>query len=192
MSHGSPGRLIVVSGPSGVGKTKVLDRLFECADLPLAASVSATTRPPRPGEQDGVDYHFLTREEFQRRRRQGQFLECFQVFDSGHWYGTLHSAVTAGLEAGKWLVLEIDVQGAKSVVRQYPDAVTIFIQPPSLEELENRLRGRGTESGQSLEERLQRAKQELRMAPHYRHQVTNDDLDQAVRRIHDILTQSGG
>jgi len=168
MSHGSPGKLIVVSGPSGAGKTKVLGRLYECADLPLAASVSATTRPPRPDEVDGVDYHFLTREEFQRRRRKGEFLECFQVFDSGHWYGTLHSAVTAGLDAGKWLVLEIDVQGAKSVVRQYPDAITIFIQPPSLEELENRLRRRGTESVESLEERLQRAKQELRMAPHYR------------------------
>ena len=110
------------------------------------ASVSATTRPPRPGESDGVDYHFLTPDEFERRRRAGEFIECFQVFDSGYWYGTLRSEAMAGLRAGKWVVLNIDVQGGMAVMEQFPDAVTIFVRPGSMEELERRLRGRDTEN----------------------------------------------
>ena len=192
MSGHARGKLVVVSGPSGAGKTTVLKRLFQSARGPLVSSVSATTRPPRPGEVDGVDYHFLTPEEFERRRARGEFLECFEVFQSGHWYGTLQSEVTSGLRAGKWVLLEIDVRGAMAVMERYPQAVTIFIRPPSLDDLERRLRDRGTESGQSLEERLGRARQEIRMAPHYRHQVVNDDVDGAVRRMYDILIRSGG
>ena len=140
------GRLIVISGPSGVGKTTVMRQLF--AQCPrLVASVSATTRPPRPDEQDGRDYHFLSPEEFDRRRQAGDFLECCEVFGRGYWYGTLKSEVTPRLAAGKWVVLEIDVQGTLAVLSQFPDAETIFIRPESLAELERRLRGRGTEIG---------------------------------------------
>jgi guanylate kinase len=185
------GKLVVMSGPSGVGKTTVLRRLLAGCSLPLRASVSATTRPPRPGEVDGVDYHFLSEEEFSRRRQQGEFLECYEVYSSGWWYGTLNSEVTSGLEAGDWIVLGIDVHGAFSVVDRYPDAITIFLRPSSLEELEKRLRGRGTEDEEALQRRLEQAKNELALADWYRYQVINDDLDRAVREICQILVCSG-
>ena len=139
-------RLVIVSGPSGVGKTTVMQEVFRRAPVPLAASVSATTRPPRSGEVDGKDYHFLTNDEFQLRRKRGDFLECCQVFGKDHWYGTLSSEVAAGFKAGKWVVLEIDVQGALTVIDRFADVISIFIQPGSPEELERRLRGRGTEN----------------------------------------------
>ena len=192
MAAVSRGKLVVVSGPSGAGKSTLLKRLFASPPVPLVSSVSATTRPPRPGEVDGVDYHFLTQEEFDRRRRRGDFLECFQVFDRGYWYGTLSSEVTPSLEAGKWVILEIDVQGARAVVERYPDAITIFIHPGSLEELEKRLRGRGTEREDALRRRLAWARHELAQAGEYCYQVINDNVDRAVRQICDILTQSGG
>jgi guanylate kinase len=156
--------------------------------VPLVASVSATTRPPRPGEIDGVDYQFLSDEEFALHRERGDFIECFQVFGRDHWYGTLASQVTPSLEAGKWVVLEIDVQGAQAVVERYPDAITIFVRPSSVEELERRLRGRGTEGEEAVQRRLARAREELRFADQYRHQVINDDVEEAVRSICDILT----
>ena len=129
MSTSHPGRLIVVSGPSGAGKTTVLKEVFARSKRPLVLSVSATTRPPRAGERNGVDYHFLSADEFQTRRANGEFLECFEVFGRGHWYGTLHDEVTPRLAEGKWVVLEIDVQGADAVVAQFPDAVTFFVRP---------------------------------------------------------------
>ena len=183
-----PGRLVVVSGPSGVGKTSVMRQVYQSCPLPLQRSVSATTRPPRPGETDGRDYHFLTNEEFQLRRKRGEFLECFQVFAQSCWYGTLWSEVTPGLTAGKWVVLEIDVQGALAVMEQFAEAVTIFLRPSSREELERRLRGRGTETEQSIRRRLAQADRELAQAGRYRYQVINDRLDQAVREICGLLT----
>ncbi|MGO8691779.1 MAG: guanylate kinase [Thermoguttaceae bacterium] len=183
------GRLVVVSGPSGAGKTTVLRRVLQSCRVPLAASVSATTRPPRPGETDGVDYHFLAPEEFDRRRRNGDFIECFQVFEEDDWYGTLRSEVSAGEQAGKWVVLNIDVHGALAVTEQFPDAITIFVRPSSLDELERRLRGRGTESNELIRRRLQTAKKELELADRYRYQVINDDVDLAVEQIDTILTQ---
>jgi len=182
--------LIVISGPSGVGKTTLLKKLFErCPQL--VASVSATTRPARPGEQNGVDYWFMPPEEFQARREQGDFLECFEVFGHGHWYGTPLSQVTPSLEAGKWVVLEIDVQGAMAVLERFPDAVTIFVRPSSPEELERRLRLRGTETEAVLQKRLAAARHELAFADRYRHQVLNDDVDRAVQEICDILKPHG-
>jgi guanylate kinase len=187
MASDARGKIVVVSGPSGAGKTTVMKRVFQTCELPLIQSVSATTRPPRPGEVNGVDYHFLTAEEFAARVRRGEFLECFEVFNHGYWYGTLRSEVQAGLKAGKWVVLEIDVQGAASVVGQHPEAITIFVRPHSVEELERRLRGRGTENEAALVRRLQRARDELAQQGQYRYVVINDDLDRAVREICDIL-----
>jgi guanylate kinase len=184
-----PGRIVIVSGPSGVGKTTVVHRVLAECPIPLTASISATTRPPRPGETHGVDYHFLGNEEFQSLRKRGEFLECYEVFGKGHWYGTPLSQVNAGIAAGKWVVLSIDVQGAITVMEKFPDAVSIFLSTGAIEELERRLRGRGTETEQSLQRRLAQARSELALAGRYRYQVVNGDLDQAVREICGILTR---
>ena len=186
----SQGRIVVISGPSGAGKTTVVKRLFQRCTR-LAASISATTRPPRPGEQQGVDYHFLTPQEFERRRQAGAFIECFEVFGRGYWYGTLWAEVTPSLEAGKWVVLEIDVQGALAVRQRYPGAITIFVRPSSSEELERRLTKRGTESAAAIERRLAVARHELACADQYQYQVLNDNVEQAVDRICEILVQNG-
>lgn len=184
------GKLIIISGPSGAGKTTVLGRLFERAPR-LVASVSATTRPPRPGERDGVDYHFLSTDQFAALRKAGRFLECCEVFGSGHWYGTLEDEVKPRLAAGEWVVLEIDVQGTLALLDRFPDAITIFVRPESLAELERRLRARGTESEAAIERRLEVARRELKLANRYQHQVLNADVNQAVEQIHDILFSQG-
>jgi guanylate kinase len=184
------GKLIIISGPSGAGKTTLLKRLYQQVPR-LAPSVSATTRPARQGEVDGVDYHFLTPDEFERRRAAGKFLECFEVFGRGFWYGTLASEVTPRLEQGKWVVLEIDVQGAFAVLQKYPHAITIFVRPGTSDELERRLRTRGTESELAIARRLEVARRELDCARRYQHQVINDDVERAVQEIVQILTQMG-
>lgn len=183
------GKLVIISGPSGAGKTTLLQRIFQESPLPLVASVSATTRPPRPGEQQDRDYHFLSRDEFALRREQGDFLESCEVYGQGDWYGTLRTEVTPSLASGKWVVLEIDVQGTISVLRQFADAVTIFVQPDSLNELERRLRERGTESPAALARRLDVARHELESKSLYRHLVTNDNVERAAREICEILNQ---
>jgi len=188
---GEAGKLVIISGPAGAGKSTVVRRLLEECKLPLVLSVSATTRPPRPTEQNGVDYHFLTLEQFEQRRQLGEFLECKEVFKLGHWYGTLRSEVTTGLKAGKWVILEIDVEGALAAIEQFPEAITIFLHSGSLEELESRLRGRKTESEESIQRRLAVAKMELKQIDRYRHEVVNDDVEQAVRDICEILTRYG-
>ena len=185
------GKLVIVSGPSGAGKSTVVQRLLADCPVPLWLSVSATTRTPRPGEQDGVHYHFLTPEEFQRRRARGDFLECKEVFGRGDWYGTLRSEVATGHAAGKWVLLEIDVQGALSVLDQVPDAMTIFLHPGSLEELEKRLQLRGTETRQSLARRLEVARAEMGYVGKYQYEVINDTVDRAVQEICAILRRCG-
>jgi guanylate kinase len=184
----SKGRLVVVSGPSGAGKTSVMRQVFQSCPVPLVRSISATTRPPRPGETDGTDYHFLSNEEFAELRKRGAFLESFEVFGQTCWYGTLWSEVTTGLNAGKWVVLQIDVQGAMAVAQRFSDAITIFLNPTSREELERRLRDRGTETEEALLQRLAAADYELLQASRYRYQVINDNMDQAVQDICGILT----
>ncbi len=181
------GNLVILSGPSGVGKNTVVERLLAASGGLVERSVTATTRPPRPGEKDGIDYYFLSPEEFDRRRAEGAFLECFQVFGTGHWYGTLASDVARRLKKGVWVLLAIDVQGARALVRQFPEAVTIFLLPPSEEELQRRLRQRGTETEESIQNRLARAKEELALASQYRYQVVNDDPDRAAQEILQIL-----
>lgn len=185
------GRLIVISGPSGAGKTTLVERLFAAAPGPLVSSISATTRPPRKGEQDGVQYHFLSKEDFRRRRERGDFLECFEVFGRGDWYGTLRDEVTPRLTAGKWVVLEIDIHGMQAVLREFPAAITIFVHPGSMQELERRLRDRGTESEPAIQRRLEEARKEMASAGQYRFCVVNDDVDRAVREVCDILTKPG-
>jgi len=190
------GKLIVISGPSGSGKSTVLKQVFAKSSAPLTFSVSATTRPPRQGEVDGRDYHFVSDEEFSRRREQGDFLECFQLFGdhehSGRWYGTLRDEVTSGLEDGKWVVLEIDVNGTRAVIEQFPDAVTIFVRPKSFADLQRRLEDRGTETGDSLNRRLAVAQGELETGDQYQHQIINDNLDNAVQSMCNILFQLEG
>jgi guanylate kinase len=182
----APGKLIVLSGPSGAGKTTLRDRLLKRNSDQIERSVSATTRQPRPGEVDGVDYHFLTAEEFQRRRAAGEFLESAQVYPD-LWYGTLKSEVATRLAAGKSVLLEIDVQGCRQVVGQNPAAVTIFVQPVSLEELERRLRERRTEDAASLARRLDTARQEMAAAASYHYRVVNEDLDRASEELQNII-----
>ena len=123
------GKLIIISGPSGAGKSSVVKRLIAESSLPLTLSISATTRPPRLGEVDGREYHFLAPEEFALRRKRGEFLECKEVFGRGTWYGTLLESVSTGLNLGKWVILEIDVQGALAVLGEFPQAITVFVHP---------------------------------------------------------------
>jgi guanylate kinase len=183
------GRVVVVSGPSGVGKTTLVDRLFQDCPLPLVRIVTVTTRPPRAGETDGVDYHFVSPARFAALRDDGRFLECFELFGRGYWYGSLASEVLTGIRAGKWVVLNIDVQGAASVMVKFPSAVTIFVRPGSIDELRSRLKLRGTDGPDDIEKRLQRAEYELSQAHHYRYQVVNDDLHRAVTELCNILTE---
>ena len=155
-------------------------------------SVSATTRPPRPGEKDGRDYYFLSDEEFQRRRNAGEFLECKEVFGRGYWYGTLRDPVSTGLNDGKWVILEIDVQGALAVLRDQPEAITIFVHPGSMAELEKRLRNRGTESEEAIQRRLNVAAEELALRHHYTHEVINQEINTTVQHLCQLLTQYHG
>jgi guanylate kinase len=190
MAH-RPGKLVVISGPSGVGKTTILRRLL--GDLPhLIPSVSATTRPPRVGERDGIDYHFIAAEEFERRRAAGRFLECCQVYGRQYWYGTLVDEVAPRLAAGQWVVLEIDVEGTLSILARYPEAITIFVEPSHPDQLLERLRGRGTESPEAMARRLEVARRELLQSHHYQHRVVNDDdVVAAVAAIERILFDAG-
>lgn len=177
-------RLFVVSGPAGVGKGTLVTRVR--AKRPsLGLPVSATTRNPRPGEVDGVSYHFISDEEFSARVERGEFLEWAQVHD--HRYGTLKSEVDACLERGESVILEIDVQGGNNVRRAYPDVVRIFVEPPSWDVLVARLRGRGTESEESLKIRLNTARGELELAPTYDVRIVNDDLDEATAELEHTL-----
>lgn len=178
------GRLFVVSGPSGVGKGTVV-RALQRRRPALAVSVSATTRPPRPGEVDGTHYRFVTDAEFDALVAEGAFLEWAQVF--GHRYGTLLADVDRLRAAGTDVVLEIDVQGAAIVRDRVQDAVLVFLEPPSEEELRRRLAERGTETGEALERRLAAARREMAGSTGFDHVVVNDDLDRAVGEVLAII-----
>jgi len=183
-----PGRLVVISGPSGAGKSTVVSRLLARRDLRVTISVSATTRPPRPGEQDGRDYFFLTRDEF-ARKQSGLLLESALVH--GYHYGTPAEPVRQAMCQGMCVLLVIDVQGGFQVKQKVPGAVLIFIEPPRLEILERRLRARGTDDEAAIERRLASARRELESAQRYDVRVVNDELDQAVEELASILIRNG-
>lgn len=188
-SRRQKGRVIIVSGPSGVGKGTLLKRLFAETDFPLVSSVSATTRAPRPGEKHGRDYWYLSREDFLKRRERGEFLESFEVYVGGNLYGTLRETVEKAVDEGRWVVLEIDVKGAKSVVEKIPEATTIFIAPPSIEELRKRLEARGSESQEEIAKRVAHAQEEIDSSDFYQYRVVNDNLDSAFANLINILKQ---
>jgi guanylate kinase len=173
-------KVFVITGPSGVGKGTLIRVLLE--RIPeLELSVSATTRPPRPGERDGVDYHFMTREEFAAHVAAGDFVEHAEY--SGHRYGTLRSELERRLKEGAGVVLEIEAQGARQVRRAMPEAVAVFIAPPSVGALRARLVGRGTDSPEQVDRRLRTAEQELEAQPEFAHVVVNDRLEQATEEL---------
>lgn len=181
-------RLIIISGPSGAGKSTVTRRLLAECELPLRLSVSATTRAPRPGENDGREYHFLTQSRFDELRQQGAFLECKEVFGRGHWYGTLRSEVADGLAGGQWVILEIDVQGAMEVMEHTDlNPISLFIHPGGMDELERRLRDRGTESEAAIQRRLETAADEMRFLHRYEYEIINGSVDVAVAQVCQIL-----
>ncbi len=176
--------VFVITGPSGVGKGTLIRGLME-RHPELGLSVSATTRSPRPGERDGVDYHFLTREEFDRRVEDGEFVEHADY--AGRSYGTLRSELEERVRAGHPVVLEIEVQGARQVRAAMPEAVQVFIAPPSLQALRVRLLGRGTDDAEEVERRLRVAEQELTAQPEFAHVVVNDRLEQALAELTQIV-----
>lgn len=183
------GLLIVLSGPSGVGKGTMYSRLLKT--LPeLTVSVSATTRKPREGEINGVHYHFVGKDEFERMRDNGEFLEWAETV--GNYYGTPKAPVLAKLAEGSDVLLEIDVKGARQIKAAYPDCITIFVLPPSEEELARRLRGRGTETDEQVKARLALAVSEIGESGEFDHRVVNADIDAAVAEVIDIIRKAKG
>lgn len=187
--NGESAKVFVITGPSGVGKGTLIKQLLERVPA-LALSVSATTRQPREGEENGRDYHFLTEEQFQERIGAKDFLE-FATY-SGNHYGTLNSELDRCLEKGRSVVLEIEVQGAQQVRAARPDSVQIFIAPPDPAVLRERLGGRGTDSPEAIDRRLKTAEQELAQQDDFDHRIVNDDLAKATDELESIVRASIG
>jgi guanylate kinase len=174
------GKLFVITAPSGAGKTSLIDAVMR-DDPTLKISVSYTTRSPRPGEKDGVDYHFIERAKFDAMQRRGEFLESAEVH--GNHYGTSRKVILDAIARGEDLILEIDWQGAQQVRRLYPDCVGIFILPPSVEELERRMRSRGQDSDAEIRRRVENAREELDHAHEFKYVIINKDFDTARREL---------
>ncbi|MFL0605558.1 guanylate kinase [Cylindrospermopsis raciborskii] len=179
-----PGKLIVLTGPSGVGKGTLMQKLL--AQHPqLYYSVSATTRSPRLGEIDGKSYYFITPNSFQELVAQGEFLEWAEF--AGNYYGTPRAAVLQQIQLGRSVILEIELAGARQIKASYPDALSIFILPPSFLELENRIRARGQDSDEAITRRLNRAKEEIKAASEFDIQIVNDDFATTLNELETIL-----
>lgn len=181
------GKLIIISAPSGCGKSTIIGDIMDRGELDLQFSVSATNRKPRPGEVDGVSYHFLSDEEFKDLIANGAFVEYEQVYP-GRYYGTLRSEIQNRVDAGHNVILDIDVNGGMNVRRQFGDeALSIFIAPPSIDELRRRLVQRGSESPEAIEERVGRAEYELGFRDRFDHVVVNDELPRAIGEIEKLM-----
>ena len=183
----NPGSLFAIVAPSGAGKTSLVRGLLE-TEPAVRLSVSYTTRPPRPGEQDGVDYHFVSEQDFIRRRDAGEFLEWAQVH--GNLYATSQSWIAAQTAAGSDILLEIDWQGAEQVSRIFPDTVGIFIAPPSIDELRRRLQGRAQDSAAVIERRIAAAQAELAQAGRFQYVIINQDFGTALEQLCSIVRAS--
>lgn len=180
----SNGILFIISAPSGAGKTTLCQALLH--HFPdLLYSVSHTTRPPRPGETPGIDYHFISREEFLQLMDSGNWAEWAEVH--GNFYGTSAAFLNEGLAAGKNILLDIDVQGMQKIIRRYPSSITVFIRPPSLDTLRQRLESRGADSPDVIETRMINAKNEMAEAHRYRHIIVNDDLETATQQLIQLI-----
>lgn len=181
------GKIIVLSAPSGTGKSSIIKKLMDYPELNLGFSVSATCRAPRGSERHGVDYYFISHEEFMRRVGNGEFVEWEEVY-AGTCYGTLRSEVERVVDAGKNIIMDIDVKGGLNVKKIFGDqALTIFILPPSKEELERRLRGRATDTEEVIRKRLDKADYELSFAPQFDLRIVNDNLDHAVAEVREAI-----
>jgi guanylate kinase len=186
MKKQTRGSLFVLSGPSGAGKGTLRKKMFQ--KVPgISFSISCTTREPRDGEREGIDYHFITAEEFQSRFERGEFLEHAEVH--GHFYGTLRDDAVRVLDSGSDILLEIDVQGALQVREKMPESILVFVAPPSFEELEQRLRDRGTESEERLQVRLRNARWEMGKAALYDYVIINDDIERAAGELEGIILE---
>lgn len=186
MDHRSSGRLVVISAPSGAGKTTLCHRLLKDFPNDLVLSISSTTRAPRGTEKDGIDYHFLTREAFDAEASSGGFAEWATVH--GHCYGTSKNVIEQAFKQGKSVLLDIDVQGAASLRKSYPSrSLLIFISPPSLDALEQRLRARGTDSEDTIQRRVTNARAEMKRAPEFDRIIINDDLDRAYHELRESV-----
>lgn len=180
----SLGKLIVLTGPSGVGKGTLMQQILQ-RHPELYYSISATTRSPRAGEENGKNYYFISRSEFEKLVTQGEFLEWAEF--AGNCYGTPRAAVLEQIQSGKFVILEIELEGARQIKASYPNAVSIFILPPSFPELEKRIRGRGQDSEEAISRRLCRAQEEINAANEFDIQIINDDLETALQQIENIL-----
>ena len=182
------GKIIIVSAPSGCGKSTIINALVEKGDIDMRFSVSATSRAPREGEEHGVHYYFLTEDEFRRKIDTGDFVEYEEVYQ-GRFYGTLRSEIDRVINSGHNIVLDIDVKGAMNVKRIYGDrALSVFIMPPSIDELRTRLEKRATDAPEVIEERVGKAAYELTFAPEYDVTVVNDVLSEAIAEVHKVIT----
>ena len=184
---GKRGILIILSGPSGVGKGTVRENILANNEINLTYSISMTTRSPRDGEIEGLHYYFVTREFFEKAIENDEFLEYAQFV--GNYYGTKKSTVNDMLESGKNVLLEIEVQGAQQVMKKCPEAITIFMVPPSFEELEKRIRGRRSEPEDIVYQRLSKARSEMELSKNYKYVVVNDTVENASRAIIDIINK---
>ena len=183
------GKIIIFSAPSGSGKSTIISRLMSRRELNMAFSISCTSRPPRGTERDGVEYFFVTPDEFRRRIEAGEFLEYEEVYKD-RYYGTLKSQVESQLARGENVVLDVDVKGGCSIKSLYGDrALSLFIQPPSVGELRRRLEGRGTDAPEVINDRLARASFELTFAPRFDKVIVNDDLTRAVAEAFEAIRQ---
>lgn len=189
LSNMEKGKIIIISAPSGCGKSTIINALLKRDEIDMQFSVSATNRPPRDGEVHGVNYYFLTDDDFKKAISQGDFVEYEEVYP-GRYYGTLKSEIARIVDGGHNVVLDIDVKGGVNVKRMYGDeAVSVFIQPPSVEALRSRLVGRGTETEDAIEQRVARAEFEIGYAPQFDHTVVNDDLTEAIENVSKILKE---